>query len=423
MLRGMQIDRNLKERLEAALRRRPVVVLAGPRGAGKRALAESVSAGWRRVSLADAATRAAAAAPAEFVAGLVGAVRLEGVHHAPGLVAAVVAAARRDPRPGRFLLVSGVDPYLLPGSSELPPELVEMLLLWGVSQGERRGVREGFVDAVFAEKALPGLEGRASGRGELLRLALTGAYPGGLGVRREEREERLGARLGEVLQSEIPAMARVARPEEVTRLLSVVARSAGALLNFAALSRASGIPASTVKRHLALLEAAFLLQAVPAWSTIHQRRLAKSPKLLLTDTSLLARLAEIGEARAGSDRLAAGMLLENFVGMELHRQATWSRTEPRIHHLRTAGGQAVDFVLADRAGHVVGVEVRASSAAGARDARHLRALADGLGRRFRRGIVLHTGERHGALGPRIEALPIDALWRLGASRHPAPAGR
>ena len=59
-----------------------------------------------------------------------------------------------------------------------------------------------------------------------------------------------------------------------------------------------------------------------------------------------------------------GPLLENFVLMELRKQAGWSETRPSFYHFRTHGGEEVDVVLEDSAGRLVAVEVKASASIG-----------------------------------------------------------
>jgi hypothetical protein len=44
----------------------------------------------------------------------------------------------------------------------------------------------------------------------------------------------------------------------------------------------------------------------------------------------------------------------------------------------------------------------------------LRALADDAGRRWVRGIVLHSGSELLPFGDNLAALPVSALWRLGS---------
>ncbi|HUT09597.1 MAG TPA: hypothetical protein VMY42_03805 [Thermoguttaceae bacterium] len=45
-----------------------------------------------------------------------------------------------------------------------------------------------------------------------------------------------------------------------------------------------------------------------------------------------------------------------------------------------------------------------------RDFRGLTALADAVGKRFVRGVVLYTGEVSVPFGERLYALPIHSLW-------------
>jgi hypothetical protein len=112
-----------------------------------------------------------------------------------------------------------------------------------------------------------------------------------------------------------------------------------------------------------------------------------------------------------------GRLLENFAAMELKKQITWSRVRPGIYHFRTGTGQEVDIVLEDASGRVVGIEVKASATVRAQDFKGLRYLADLLGDRFLRGIVLYTGDQHVPFGTNLHALPLSSLWELNTKPH------
>jgi predicted AAA+ superfamily ATPase len=100
--------------------------------------------------------------------------------------------------------------------------------------------------------------------------------------------------------------------------------------------------------------------------------------------------------------------------MELRKQLTWSRVKPQLFHFRTQTGQEVDVVLEDGAGRIVGVEVKAGATVGPQDFKGLRALAEVSGKRFHRGVVFYTGMEPLPFGPRLHALPLQALWRLGS---------
>jgi len=67
-------------------------------------------------------------------------------------------------------------------------------------------------------------------------------------------------------------------------------------------------------------------------------------------------------------------------------------------------------VLERPSGECVGIEVKLAQTIRPDDFRGLRVLADTVGDRFVRGVVLHAGERTVAFGDRLIACPIAALW-------------
>lgn len=198
------------------------------------------------------------------------------------------------------------------------------------------------------------------------------------------------------------------------RLLTLLATRAGSLLNLSDLARATGIALTTLRRYLALLETTFLVQTLPPWTTNIGKRLAKAPKAFLTDTGLMLYLLGVDSERLATDPPIVGPLLETFVAAELRKQIAWSRTQPHLLHFRTAKGHEVDFVLEARGGRLVGIEVKAATMVNENDFRGLHQLAQAAGKRFLRGVLLYRGEDWLPFGPKMYALPVSAVWRLGA---------
>jgi predicted AAA+ superfamily ATPase len=110
------------------------------------------------------------------------------------------------------------------------------------------------------------------------------------------------------------------------------------------------------------------------------------------------------------DRLALGRLFETFVAGELVKQIAWSERSASLYHYRTAGGAEVDLVLEDRAGRVVGVEVKASADLKNGDFSGLASLKETAGRRFTAGYVIYTGEKRLPFGRDFWAVPVQELW-------------
>ncbi len=110
------------------------------------------------------------------------------------------------------------------------------------------------------------------------------------------------------------------------------------------------------------------------------------------------------------DSTLAGFPVENFVLAELRKQAMWSEMRVELFHFRTNTDQEVDIVIESEAGEIVGIEVKASSSIGANDFKGLHALSQTVGRKFRRGVILYTGNESVPFGNDLYPLPVRSLW-------------
>ncbi len=410
------IHRHLTEPLRQALSDTPVVLVNGARQTGKSTLVESpqlAEAGRQYLTFDDPGILAAARRdPNGFVAGLSSPVTLDEVQHVPELFPVIKMAVDRKRAPGRFLLTGSANVLLLPKLSESLAGRMEVLRLWPFSQGEMNGVREGFLDALFSENpAWPATNAGAMRRDELLEKVLAGGYPQ-VAARPSgaRRKAWFQSYLTTLLQRDVRDLANIADLTAVPRLLAVVAARAGGLLNFADLSRSLALPQTTLKRYFALLEVTFLVQLLRPWSGNLGQRVIQTPKVYLNDTGLLAHLLGLTRERLTVDVGLAGGALENFVLMELRKHCAWSETQPQIYYWRTVSGQEVDLVLEDTAGRLVGVEVKASATLGGNDARGLQAMANAVGKRWLRGVVLYTGTEVVPFASNLHGLPLSLLW-------------
>lgn len=420
----MMYSRHITQNLVAGLKDTPVVVLHGARQTGKSTLARKIAAGVHPatyLTMDQAGVLAAARHdPEGFLADHEGAVVLDEVQRAPELVLAIKAEVDRDRRPGRFLLTGSAHVLQLPKLADSLAGRMEVHTLRPLSQGELDGCREGFIDAVFATKvpSPPGgpEKGVRSASKDLARRILAGGYPEAVARRNQDRRQQwFESYISAVLMRDVKELSNIAGLADLPRLMTAVAGRAGGLLNYADLGRDVGLNNMTVKRYLALLRATFIVQTVQPWFTNRIKRVVKSEKLYIGDAGLLAHLLDITPDRFSADRKLAGMLLENFVALELHKQISWSRTRPTIWHFRDHRGNEIDFVLEAPGGNrLVGIEVKSKATLSADDFRGLRLLAEVAGNRFHQGILLYAGSDVVPFGKNLRAMPISALWQLGA---------
>lgn len=168
--------------------------------------------------------------------------------------------------------------------------------------------------------------------------------------------------------------------------------------------------AQTVHRYIALLETIFLINLQPSWHTNGTLRYIKSPKVYLVDSGLLTYLLDVNLKRALTDPMQMGKILENFVVNEFKKQVTWSKVMPELYHFRTISGEKVDIVLENRAGKIVGIEIKNSNSIEQKDFKGLKSLRENAKKKFLKGLVFYTGSQYVPFGNNLYALPINSLW-------------
>lgn len=408
---AVRYPRHLEARLREALADTPVVLVAGPRQAGKTTLVRQVAdrQGWRYLSLDDELTLLAARQdPVGFVRNLDHAV-IDEVQRAPQLLLAIKKSVDDDRRPGRFLLTGSANLMTLPTVADSLAGRMETLTLLPLSQSEIEEGTANWVDAAFAGR-LPSKGTVALGEA-LVQRVLRGGYPEAV-ARPILRRRVAWARnyIDALVQRDVRDIAGVEKLEQMPRLLRALAQTAGQMCNYTQLGGQIGLDSKTAARYVGVFEQMFLLSRVESWHRNRLSRVVKSPKLQFVDAGLLAALLDLGEETAVVDRTRFGNVLETFVFSELLKHASVSERPCRLMHYRDTDRVEVDIVIEDPAGRVVGVEVKAAATVREADLRGLRKLSALAGDGFAMGVVLHDGNETLPLGDRLWAAPLASLW-------------
>ncbi len=409
------IPRSVVDVVHAALGDTPVVVVNGPRQAGKSTLVRGLDLPGRveMVSLDDESVREFARLdPRGFIDRPVDTLIIDEVQLEPRLFRAIKASVDRDRRPGRFLLTGSARLLSAPDMADALVGRVETIDLWPFTQGEIAGATDRFVDLIF-DAPTQLVRNGVIGRSDYIDLAVCGGFPEAVRRTAGRRRAWFEAYATTIVQRAVLALADIDRLAELPRLVRLCAARSAQELNVTAIAGEIGIPAKTVDSYLALLSDAFILKPIPAWSTNLSAKVVRRRKLHLVDSGLAAHLLGVTAASAHIPSAPIGPILETFAAMQLVRQLPWSRQRPTLWHFRDRSGKEVDLVLEHPDGRVAGIEVKASSTVGERDFRGLRFLKDRLGPRFAYGVVLHTATEALPFGDRLAALPLSALWSAG----------
>jgi predicted AAA+ superfamily ATPase len=356
--------------------------------------------------------RAAHDDPAGFVEHT-GLMVIDEIQLAPELLRAIKVAVDLDPTPGRFLLTGSSRILAMRSLPDSLPGRMEIIELWPFSQGEIYGGPDRFVDAVFSHG--PQVDHSSSlHRRDYLEHITFGGFPEAVRRTPRRRAAFFDSYLTTLIERDVLEIADIQRRGELRKLLNLLAGPAGGLLVPGTLAGQAGIGRTTLVRYLdlELLSAVFLVKTLPGWSTGQTQRAIAAPKLAFVDTGLACHLLGQDANRLGEPGGAAGPIVENFVTMELARQLTWAEQRAQLFHYRTKDQVEVDAILETLDGRVIGIEVKAGATVHTEDLAGLRHLADRIGDRFVAGYVLYTGQQTLPFGPKLRALPLDALWLL-----------
>lgn len=402
--------RLIKARVVESMADTPVVLLAGPRQAGKTTLVRQLAdQDMRYLTLDDELTLFAAREdPVGLVRSLDRAV-IDEVQRVPQLLLAIKKSVDEDRRPGRFLLTGSANLMLMPTVADSLAGRMETLTLLPLSQSELQGASANWLDGVFSgqlpETAIPLLGN------DLVDAVLRGGYPEAL-FRATARRRSAWARqyIAALIERDVRDVADIDKLDHLPRFVRALAQMAGQMCNYTQLAGQVGVDGKTASRYIGVFEQMYLLKRVEVWARNRLNRVVKTPKVQFIDSGLLSTLLDLTADDVQQDRTRFGLVLENFVFAELLKHAATAEGAYRLLYYRDHDQLEVDVVIENAAGHLVGVEIKAAATVRASDLGGLKRLATVAGDAFKLGVVLYDGTENLPLGGRFRATPLSSLW-------------
>ena len=402
--------RRIETRVVEAMTDTPVVLIAGPRQAGKTTLVRQLAnQGLRYFTLDDALTLLAAREdPVGMIQSMDRAI-IDEIQRAPQLLLAIKKTVDEDRRPGRFLLTGSANLMALPTVADSLAGRMETLSLLPLSQSEMHGTTLNWLDNVFSghlPKVSTPLVGEA-----LVEAVLRGGYPEAVS-RASSRRRTAWARqyIDAIIQRDVRDVAGVDKLDQLPRFLRALAQVSGQMCNYTQLGGQVGLDHKTAARYVSVFEQMYLLKRVEVWASNRLKRMVKTPKVQFIDSGLLSTLLDLTPATAKQDRSRFGHVLETFVYGELLKHTTTADDDYQLLYYRDHDQFEVDIVIENAGGQLVGVEIKAAASIGLNDLRGLKRLASIAGDQLKLGVILYDGIETLPLGNRLWAMPISTLW-------------
>ena len=395
--------------LDVALQTMRVVVITGPRQAGKSTLATTHPKLQSRpyFSLDYPATllrvqadrRAFLSSEPEMV--------IDEVQRDPPLVLAIKLAVdqQRPQHRGQFVLTGSANLLMMKHVNDSLAGRAYYLGLQTLTRREQQGlgstgIWRRFFDTPVADW-LDMVRVERARREDWRDVAKRGGFPAAALEVTDEQQRGLwfDGYIATYLERDLRDLHDVANLQSFRVLMQAAALRIGNLLNHAELGRDARMPLTTVHQYMGLLETSFQATRLVAYARNRTKRLIKTPKLYWNDVGLALHLGG-GEP--------TGAHFENFVLTDL---LAWRDTEtprPEVTYWRTASGAEVDFVV-ERKRKLLAIEVKAGRAPGPGDVAHLKTFCAEYGSDVRGGVILHGGDESYWLGENVLAVP---WWRV-----------
>ena len=324
--------RFVEQQIKEALGDTRVVLLTGPRQAGKTTLVQRLAGKNMPFFTLDNATTLDAAKrdPVGFIRNLDRAI-IDEVQRVPELLLAIKESVDNDKRPGRFILTGSANLMTLPRIADSLAGRMEMVRLLPLSQGEIQGVKPTFLDNVLKGE-IPAVHTPIFAD-KLLEIVLAGGFPEA--IKRKTWNRRQAWHLNYIdalIHRDVKDIAQIDKIQQLHALLQMVSHYNGQLVNYSGIGAPLDMSHTITRKYLGILEQLFLIYKLNPWYSNQLKRLTKTPKLHFVDTGLLAALQGISIDKLQTDRQLFGPMLEAFVLTELLKLASWSGDRLEFSH-------------------------------------------------------------------------------------------
>ncbi len=339
--------RKLEHPLKEALKQFPVVLVTGPRQAGKSTLLQHVLKGVNYVTFDDIFARNLAETdPTLFLKTYEPPLILDEIQYVPSLFSPIklmVDAHRR--RVGQYILTSSQLFPVMKGVSESLAGRMAVFQLYPLSWKEMPDADP--YDEIATAKQM-----------------LKGFYP--------ELNPTFwySSYLSTYLERDLRAMRNIQDLGQFQRFLVLLAARAGQILNLNEIGKECGISQTTAKDWLTLLQATSIIYLLEPYYKNITKRVIKSPKLFFVDTGLLCYLLRIDKVEQLVHSPFSGHIFENMVVMEKVKQFAEKGERAPCYYYRTGSGQEIDLLI-DHGDHLDAFEIKFTSTPSSEMARTL----------------------------------------------------
>jgi len=400
-----------KATIQQMMSERRVLLLSGPRQSGKTTLTRELESGQAEYRTLDDGTLREAAEndPQGFIKRRTQTLIIDEVQRIPSLLPAIKMAVDKDTRSGQYLLTGSANIQSLPTVRESLAGRIAKIRLRPLAQGEISKNAPRFIESAFKQS----FSRRQThfDRDAILEIAFRGGFPEPMVLQDRGRRRWHTDYIDAILERDLKEIARIHRKNAMRELVKVLAAWSGKFVDLSAIGSGLSIKRPTIESYINALETLYLVERVYPWTKTDYARVGKQSKLFMVDSGLMATLLKwkMDQVRFDSDR--SGKLVETFAFNEIMAQVDAGDGRYELFHYRDREKREIDFLIEREDNALLGIEIKAGSAIGKNDFKHMTWFHNNLAKNQTFiGVILYTGEFPASFGNNLWAVPFGLLW-------------
>jgi predicted AAA+ superfamily ATPase len=183
--------------------------------------------------------------------------------------------------------------------------------------------------------------GYLQSRSQLVTRLIYGFYPEVISSPGNEKEILMEL-TSSYLFKDILAIANIQKPAVLEKLLTALALQIGSEVNYNELAKLLEINKKTVETYIYILEQAFLIFRIPAYSKNVRNEISRGQKIYFYDLGIRNTL--LANYNSPDIRTDKGAIWENFLLAERLKYHSYNNTLTKMHFWRTTQQQEIDLV-------------------------------------------------------------------------------
>lgn len=372
------IERHMEDLVLKLSRSWPVILVTGPRQAGKttmlRRLSDREGLGREYVSLDDLTVRELAKSdPKMFLELHKPPLLIDEVQYAPELFTYIKIHVDERHNPGDFWLTGSQVFRLMRGVQESLAGRVALLHMSPLSQREMGGAECVPFTTNFDVLAEQGKKLRPLSTPEIFERLWNGCMPGLVSGEYDDRSVFYSSYLSTYVERDVHDISGTVDALKFLRFITAAAARASQLVNYKSIADDADIDQVTCKNWVNILETLGIAFLLHPFSNNVLKRTVRTPKLYFYDTGLVCYLTRWSSPEVAESGAMSGALLENFAVSEIVKGYQNAGLEPFLHYYRDRDAREIDVIL-ESDGKLCPLEIKKTALPDRRISRGFRVL-------------------------------------------------